>query len=519
MKDQSSSIVGRVGEGAGHKERMNINNNILQSPIRRRLIWPVALMVAAFTAFFGDGTVPVQATTYAVTLTMSNHLAQTISPYMLGISEETGSTTISNKDYNPNGYFWAATNAQLVQLFKNVNFTSIRIGGNTADGNTNGGLLPTFEDIDTFFGFAEACDLKVIYTLGLFASDFSASDDAYRANYIWSNYGSNMLDIAIGNEDEASFKYNNDFTTYINKWNSFASAITASNANVFLGGPDAENGGTTWVDDFASAEGGNNGVIDLATHYEPAGATFENSSYVLCQQALASSVDATDYPNMKSSFITANPGYNYSFTEFNSHYNGPASDGGDTNGNCNTFGNALFVLDALHWWAQNGLSTLHCHSGLGGFHCAFYFDGGGTLQAAPFLYGCKAFDIAGSGGRFGNGYVNPLTIANGSGVNLSAYSRKIGNNNYYITIINKEFGTGAKDASVTIIPPTGYTVGAKTIIYLVQAQHFITATNGVTLGGDSITGTNAWNGTWTTLGSLNNIVVTNMTAAIVRLQP
>jgi hypothetical protein len=223
-----------------------------------------------------------------------------------------------------------------------------------------------------------------------------------------------------------------------------------------------------------------------------------------------------DYPGTKSAIYHTGVQYDESFrfTEFN-----PNVAHGDTNATENTFGSALFALDGLHWWAQNGCSSIHFHSGLGGFHGAFYFDSNDNLQAYPLLYGCKAFDLG------GHGKVVPITNVTGTdSVNLTAYS--VGQydssgtcTNLFVTIINKSMSTWAADAAVsfTVGMPTGSSMHA---MYLKQNQGYVTATNGVTLGGASIDGTGPWQGQWINKGILNysyyNTTVTNLTAVVLR---
>lgn len=101
------------------------------------------------------------------------------------LSFETGSLQSGNKSYNPNGYFFNSSNVQLVTLFKNLGVKSIRVGGNSVDGT----YLPSTNDIDSFFGFARAADIKAVFSLGLARG--TPSGDATEAQYVWQNYRTN----------------------------------------------------------------------------------------------------------------------------------------------------------------------------------------------------------------------------------------------------------------------------------------------------------------------------------------
>ncbi len=89
----------------------------------------------------------------------------------------------------------------------------------------------------------------------------------------------------------------------------------------------------------------------------------------------------------------------------------------------------------------------------------------------------------------------PLTISNPDGVNLTAYAVRDGEN-LFVTIINKDHGTGAKVAKVAIVPP-GSAKNAM-VIFLSVPDNNLAAKTGVTLGGASITD-NGWDGKWTPL--------------------
>lgn len=191
-----------------------------------------------------------------------------------GLSFETGSLRYDNHNYATNAYFFSPTNTHLLMLLKNLGIKSLRIGGNSADrGNS-----PSTNEIDSFFGFVKAADIKVVYSLRL--ANGNAAQDATVANYVWNSYRPYLISLAIGNEANSYNGLDPEMTNsalFIAKWNRFASAVTDSVPDVILGGPDNGNGATSWVSAFAQAEKGNSHVAYIFSHYEP-GRTFKEEN-------------------------------------------------------------------------------------------------------------------------------------------------------------------------------------------------------------------------------------------------
>src|SRR5690349_3824541 len=67
-------------------------------------------------------------------------------------------------DANGN-YKFSPDNKPLLATFKALGIRNLRVGGNTADRPTV--KIPTEKDLDQLFAFAEAADVKVIFTLRL----------------------------------------------------------------------------------------------------------------------------------------------------------------------------------------------------------------------------------------------------------------------------------------------------------------------------------------------------------------
>ena len=118
-----------------------------------------------------------------------------------------------------------------------------------------------------------------------------------------------------------------------------------------------------------------------------------------------------------------------------------------------------------------------------------------------------------------HGNVQPLTIANPAGINLTAYAVR-DKRVLLITMIDKEHGPGARAARAILVAQPG--LGNAEIMYLAAPNGDVTARTGITLGGGSIEG-GEWDGKWTPLSVRNGrnieVEVPAASAAIVRISP
>lgn len=436
-----------------------------------------------------------------------------IPPDFLGLSFET-----ANLQYNGtgvNGYMFDSTNTQLVTIFTNLGIKNLRIGGISVD--TNNLMFPQYtptnQDIDALFRFAGATGVKVEFSLRL--ENGIPSQDSAIASYTWTNYNQYLTGLAIGNEPNGYGKGDptiTNFSSYLARWSIFASAVSNAVPGVKLVGPDSSS--SSWVPGFASAENGSS-LVKLMTSHQYVGG---NSGSLTIQQIisgmLSSSWDTSSYPsyyNVAGAGALTN-GFPFHLTEFNSYV---APYPGTWGGN-NCFASALFALDGAHWWASHNCSGVNFHTFLGKYNATIYYDANGNYQFYPIGYGIKGFDVG------GHGTVNSLAITNVNGLNLTAYAVTDTNNNLFVTIINKEFGTNARDASVTIAP-YGFLNGNVMAMFLTSPGNSPYATNGITIGGATITNNAPWAGQWTTLNPLTNgqctVTVPATSAAILQIQP
>ena len=126
-------------------------------------------------------------------------------------------------------------------------------------------------------------------------------------------------------------------------------------------------------------------------------------------------------------------------------------------------------------------------------------------------YGLLAFE------QNGQGRPVPRTIVNTANVNLTAYATLHTDGTQTLRLINKTQNAGAVDATVVVDPGRTYTQAR--VMYLRAPNNNPAATTGITLGGQSMSGSGVWNGTFTQtltpVGGRFTIAVPRTQAAIV----
>jgi hypothetical protein len=418
------------------------------------------------------------------------------------------------------GHLFSPTNTQLITLFTNSGIRNLRLGGGTVDGFH--AAIPSRADIDSVFGFARAAHIKVIYSLRLLDGDPAA--DAATAQYIWMHYRPYLDCFAIGNEPNGPAYRSiaigalTNYVSYLTAWRAFAAAITSAVSGAKFAGPDAA--GWKWVAQFAKDEK-DSGRVVLITHHEYAGGRpFINDGQdeMPASQAIDNMLSRNWVTNeyvrfyQKTLALVKPTGLPCRMTEANDYLRGVtnASD---------AFASALWALDYMHWWAAHGCAGVNFHNNQ---HTVwlktdtFYLDGRtGEYRINPKAYAIRAFDL-GSQGR-----VKPVVVGNADELNLTAYAVGDGTN-LCVTIINKEHGANARDASVTIAPD-GFSWKSAEAMFLTAPDGDAGATNGITLGGGFITNHTPWRGHWMALRQTSNhqckVLVPATSAAVVKFSP
>ena len=139
----------------------------------------------------------------AVQLKVSSTPAGSLAPGLAGFSYE------KSKLATP---FFASSNRPLVDNFKLLGKSALRIGGNSADrmswapagaGLTRGQVAPG--DIDRLASFLRATGWRLIYTINLGKNSPDAA--AAEAAVVAATVGSNLLSFEIGNEGDDYSNY------------------------------------------------------------------------------------------------------------------------------------------------------------------------------------------------------------------------------------------------------------------------------------------------------------------------
>lgn len=436
----------------------------------------------------------------SVYVSVTNSPGYAISTNFSGLSFGTISLKPGSK-----GYFFDSSDTQMVALFQRLGTKSLRIGGTSVDTN-NSDYAPAAADVDALFRFAKAAGVKVIYSVQL--ENGNPTQDAAMAGYIQNNYGQYLDCFAIGNEPNnygANDPAIRNFSSYLSQWNDFASVITDSVPGAQFGGPDGDSSstGNSWGAQFASAEAGSGIVTAIQYHEYAGGSSAGLTVQQIINDVLSSQWDSVTYPAEYAACgaPALSLGFPYRFTEANSFYTGGSA--GVSGGN-NCFATALFSLDFMHWWTLYNCQMACFHTSMWKYNGVFYPDSQGNYQVYPVGYGIKAFDLG------GHGNVLPVGIVNTNALNLTAYAVTDATN-LYVTIINRENGTSAGSAVVTIQAP-GFVSQNAAAMYLTAPDNDPSATNGITLGGAPITDDGPWQGQWTSLGITNGQCAVTMAA-------
>lgn len=385
--------------------------------------------------------------------------------------------------------------SQVATLFRELGIKHIRVGGGSVDMD----IVPSTYDIDAFFRFARMMNARVTYSVRLLKGNIT--DDTTTVKYIWNNYGQNIDCISIGNEPDWNSYHNQDpeiadYPTYMSKWKRFAAAITTAVPGIKFGGPDTGSNypvpgakstnyiGFPWTNLFASDEK-NAGIVKSIYFHNYVGQSASGTPQQMIDKMLSADWGATCYAPLYTTTAVPvmNNGFPYRLSESNSY-------SGYVKGGSNSFATALFALDYMHWWASHGAEGVNFHNKQWVGNGPIYLDANKNFQTYPVGYGIKAFDLG------GHGNIDPLTMTNADTLNLTAYAVQ-DSASLYITIINKEHGSGARDANVSIAAEGGSP--AASVVYL-KSQNGVADTIGVTLGGAPISNTGFWNGTWLPVG-------------------
>lgn len=390
-------------------------------------------------------------------------------------------------------FLFSGTNTALINMFKTLGIKSLRVGGNSADNvNDNGGQLPADSTceaadkcpiIDNLYAFAQAAGIKIIFTLRL--KVFNTSAAAGEAAYIMKHFASLTDCFEVGNEPNV---YISSFSTYNTDFQSYRTAILNVAPTAKFCAPATTNGGgQPWAESFATQYKGDSTILLICGHYYPGtrtgSGTTADINFLLDPSRISTGSNnyGLYFSQFPSTAISNSEIYRIEET------NSIASQG--ESGVSNVYASTLWALDYMHFWATKNAQGLNFHTGATSVYDPIMPTVlSSTYTAEPVAYGIKAFSLGSTGQN-----VSTVIGSNPDNVNITAYGvLDPSTGNLFVTVINKEHFTGAKNATVTLQPGATYSGGQ--LWNLQQTAGDVTATSGITLGGAAIGGDGSWNG-------------------------
>jgi hypothetical protein len=485
-------------------------------------------------AIFGDslraGAATVEEAEVSVALDLKNP-GPVIPPGYVGLSFEVTRLLPDSKGI----YFFRPDNQSLINLFHTLGIKNLRVGGNTSDRDAR--QLPGPADWDSFFAFAHAAQVKVIYGLQLHKGDPAVA--AQTVKYIMDRYAPLMDAFAIGQEPSAYPVTTTDsrpdhdkmgmgaehytYKNYAQEWKRFAETITAAVPEAKFCGPGVHNN-AQWNRQFIADFGQSSHVALITTHLYAGGAGDKVPDPEVGRAQMLSDRFTETYQKLYDGFVpmAVSNGLPYRLEEANSFYNAGAA------GVSDTFASALWGLDFLYWWAEHGAAGLNIHTGdrvaagssLRPANYAVFLSCTNGYKTCPLGYGLKAFNLG------AHGKMIPLTISNPQQVNMSAYATLDKNGIVYLTIVNKANGAAAKNLDLNIQSGTADFKAGKVIFLTAPGQDISTKTD-QTLGGAEISSGGDFTCNWMSLepsirikaANTFRVVIPAASAAVIKLTP
>ena len=413
----------------------------------------------------------------AASLSVSATAAGAIGTAFAGLSYEKSSI-------NESPHLFAASNANLIGLFKRLGPSVLRIGGNSVDknvwnaagtGNTSGQVAPA--DVASLAAFVKATGWQCLYGINLGGSATGSTTPALAAAevaYAYQQFGSSLLGIEIGNECDLYGNTGNYYAgnwslaQFLTLWGQYRSAIRATTPGVPITGPADAGNESTWTVPFGQAVTKSE-ITLLTQHYYRA-----NGQSATSTAAYLITPDST----LVSDLVTLNAGAKnigipYRMAECNSFYNGGA------NGVSDSYASALWVIDYLFNCAQGGAAGVNFHGGGNGTGYTPIADSGGAVvEPRPEYYGMLLFTLAGQGTLY-------TTQLPANGLNATAYAVKT-SSGLNLFIVNKDL---TQNLSLTAQLPQ--TATSASLLQMTQLSAGATspdlsAISGVTIQGASV---------------------------------
>ena len=195
-------------------------------------------------------------------------------------------------------------------------------------------------------------------------------------------------------------------------WRGVAQSVTSAIPGAKFTGPDAA--GRTLAPNFARDEK-NSGIIAYVTQHTYVGGNPKKRKVTSAQQAidlmLSEKWDTDNYAALYKQVLlpVGKDGFSVRLTESDDYVHGIA-------GASDAFASALWALDYAHWWAAHSARGINFQNTEWLTTDTFHRDPAGNYQINPKAYAIRAFDLG------SHGCVEPVTIGNTDGLNLTAYA-------------------------------------------------------------------------------------------------
>jgi len=427
----------------------------------------------------------------------------------LGVSLEMSSIMAANNTVS--GTPWlSGTATPYGAMLSKIGVKSVRIGGNSSERQPYAATA----DGNNVEAFAQSIGANLLWTVPA-KTFYNATTATAYVQGLYNNYTSNGYNfsytIEVGNEPDNPENLpgsNISYATWQSEYDTLNHDFRIDvNGSITSSGP-AVSGNDSWPNsfsDYSKYQGSLKPSVSFITqHAYPAGDAASFTSVNQGDNKILSSLELSTYQNNYNNFgpTAISQGFKPRMEETNSAY------GGSNNGVTNSYAAALWAMDYLCYNAyKTGMAGMNIHTGPIGSDSGSYnpispvgtptSSNGGVYTLEGPGYGMWAFQYGSQGQPI------PTTITNSSGVNLTAYGLLETNGGETVHIINKTFNGGVNDSgptglnaatnvTVKITPGGSYTTAQ--VIYLQQANNDVTATSGITFGGQPMNSDGTWTG-------------------------
>ncbi len=362
-------------------------------------------------------------------------------------------------------------NSTLIELFRNLGPSMLRIGGYSVDlihwaaggpGLTSGQVAPT--DIDALAQFIQQTGWTVLYSVNLAFS--TPADAAAEVAYASGALGKSLYGVELGNEPNiyGAYHYFPTWTPqdFEQRWQQFRDAIVQATPDVVMTGPSCVAATTGWTLPFARDLGNE---IGLLTQHYYRGSGLDPSS-TIAEMLSQDSALTDDLALLKAA--TDSIGIPFRLDETNSFWAGGAI------GVSDSYASALWVIDHLFNIALGGGAGANMTGGgnTGGY-TPIADDNGVVVEARPEYYGLLLFSLAGQGDLLA------ASISAPAGLNLTAYAVASSQGCRNIVVVNKDATT---NLSLTIAPSG---LASRAELWLLTGPA-LDATSGTMIQGSSV---------------------------------